>query len=483
MSLMLVCFSVGMCFAEASYEKELNRLVGMWVAENGAQYPRLEIREGNYATDRPGYLWLNRFSSGDFQAKYDSKKKSYLFMVNSEHQADITFKPGNPDKIVVYGDFYVKGMGMPDELDFTLARAAKPAATAKTAPVAPPVQEPVQEPDDEGVTITITVNNYRSHIISIAFCWAGFDAEDDRRLGWYNVNPGESKTFPIVEADYRLTSGSFGFYAMGGGNVWSGNLRNVVIHKSKAFDGNPDDPIEGGETVGFQKIELSENGAATLNFAPDASSTPEAPSAENTFSEEELRQLSVFLSNISEQGILDMDTGGSSGMTIDDGIRFGIRHNYINNRKNVERCKVKNCPYGAFVIKADYVFESLKKYFDDDLAVTDFKEGKVRYKYNKADGFYLDQESMLYHFDLVNDGEPVYYAMATSARMRDKPLGSTGPDGVRREWPIIEVKGYYYNADDEDDRNGAFLAYVAVAIEERGEKDPWWVWSIEHKIP
>ena len=47
----------------------------------------------------------------------------------------------------VIGDYFQKGMGMPEDLNFTLVREAPP----------------LQEDDDEGVTIAITVNNYRSY--------------------------------------------------------------------------------------------------------------------------------------------------------------------------------------------------------------------------------------------------------------------------------------------------------------------------------
>ena len=261
---------------------------------------------------------------------------------------------------------------------------------------------------------------------------------------------------------------------MGGGAVWNGNMRNVVINKLKAFDGNPDDPIEGGETVGFQKIELNENGTATLNFAPDKSTTTKESATEKSISEDELKQFSIFLSNFAEQGIFSLETDFST----DDWILFGIRHNYINNRKIVDRCKVKNCPYGAFVIKAEHVFESMKEYVDWDLAVRDFKEGSVSYRYSEKDGFYLDLDTMLYHFDPERDGTPVYYAKATSAMPSGRPLASTTSDGVRHEWNGMIVKGYYYNEDDEDERNGTFTA--TIVMDERNGYGPLWIWSLEH---
>ncbi|MDD2452660.1 MAG: hypothetical protein PHI81_03235 [Synergistaceae bacterium] len=127
--------------------------------------------------------------------------------------------------------------------------------------------------------VKITVQNNRSHSLSFAFCWAGFDIPDDRRIGWYNVKAGESKTFTFKDADYPLTAQDFGYYATGGGKVWSGKADDerplpVIIHLKRAFKGHPEDPIDGGKKVYFRHINLKQasndpaNGSATLNFKP-----------------------------------------------------------------------------------------------------------------------------------------------------------------------------------------------------------------------
>jgi hypothetical protein len=41
------------------------------------------------------------------------------------------------------------------------------------------------------------------------------------------------------------------------------------------------------------------------------------------------------------------------------------------------------------------------------------------------------------------EAESVYYAEVTSAKIKDE---------------YVEMSGYYYNSDDEDDRNGTFVA-------------------------
>ena len=171
-----------------------------------------------------------------------------------------------------------------------------------------------------------------------------------------------------------------------------------------------------------------------------------------------LKLMSTFLSNFSEQGIFDVKR-----FTIDDRIRFGIRHNYINNYKSrVAQCKVKNCPYGALTIKADHVFESIKKYLNADLA-TPFKKGEISYKYNEEDGFYLDQDAMLYHFEGA-DGEAVYYARVTEAStIVDDTGGKT----------YVEMTGYFYNVEDEKEKRGGFIAHAAPY--KYGGKDTWYL--------
>ena len=124
--------------------------------------------------------------------------------------------------------------------------------------------------------IKVTVNNKRSHRVAVAFCWDGFDMHDDRRSGWYIVQPGQSRVVTLKNAVYALTSQGFGYYAQGRHKgkkvVWKGNFRSVIIHPSKKFSGHPDAPIQGGIKVGFRKLKLrctSDNrmdGAATLTL-------------------------------------------------------------------------------------------------------------------------------------------------------------------------------------------------------------------------
>ncbi len=127
--------------------------------------------------------------------------------------------------------------------------------------------------------IKITLKNNRSHNIAVAFCWSGFDYPDDQRKGWYVVKPDESRVITLKDAVAAMTWDGFGFYAQGTSKngrkvTWSGSLKQVIIHPTKAFSGHPDDPIQGGTRVGFRKVNLKRVGdsrtdaVATLAFNP-----------------------------------------------------------------------------------------------------------------------------------------------------------------------------------------------------------------------
>ena len=124
--------------------------------------------------------------------------------------------------------------------------------------------------------VKITIKNKRSHNLSLAFCWSGFDLEDDRRSGWYIVKAGETRTITIKDATYFFTISGFGFYAIGDGKTWAGKEDGleVIIDPKKSFSGHPDDPIRGGKKVRFRRVNLKPtdeelfHGSATLTFNP-----------------------------------------------------------------------------------------------------------------------------------------------------------------------------------------------------------------------
>mgnify|MGYP001680008532 CR=1 FL=1 len=82
------------------------------------------------------------------------------------------------------------------------------------------------------------------------------------------------------------------------------------------------------------------------------------------FGKDEMRRMSVFISNFTEVGLYDFDLD----LDVSDLIRFGIRHNYINNYKSrIKLCKDKECPHGTLTIEGKFVVESVKKYFGLDV--------------------------------------------------------------------------------------------------------------------
>ncbi len=160
-------------------------------------------------------------------------------------------------------------------------------------------------------------------------------------------------------------------------------------------------------------------------------------------SSSELKRMSTFISNFTEQGMYEF------GEDIDNSqlVHFGIRHNYINNyNSRIKNCPVKNCPYGSAIIDKKFVVESVKKYFARTL------------KNESTDDEHFDGKA--YHFDHA-DGEAVYYADVQE---------------VSRRGGIITMTGELYNAEDKNDRPGTFTA-KAKPYTWKG-KDTWSIISL-----
>jgi hypothetical protein len=173
------------------------------------------------------------------------------------------------------------------------------------------------------------------------------------------------------------------------------------------------------------------------------------------FSAAELKKMSTFLSNFTELGFMDFDAEALTNEEDPaDMIRFGIRHNYINNYKSrIARCKKKDCEWGSLVIEGKYVTETIKKYFDVDYKkLASVTESDPPYYY---DGKY-------YHFDGA-DGEAVYYA-----RVDDAARDSEGR---------IVMQGEIYNAEDKNDILGKFTALAKP--HKFGGKNTWAILSME----
>ncbi len=159
----------------------------------------------------------------------------------------------------------------------------------------------------------------------------------------------------------------------------------------------------------------------------------------------ELKKMNVFLSNFTEQGFTNFDVkaGGDDELlhmggkdAAPDLIRFGVRHNYLNNYKSrIVPCPTKGCEHGSLTIDGKYVVESVKKYFDLDL--------KNRSVLESDPPFFFDGKR--YHFEGA-DGEATYHADIKNVFANN--------DGTLR------MAGELYNADDKKDRPATFEATV-----------------------
>ena len=131
--------------------------------------------------------------------------------------------------------------------------------------------------------VKVTVRNNRSHNLSIAFRWDGFDGSESGNKGWFTVNAGQSRTITLDDAVASLTMEKFGYYATGGGSAWRGNNETGIggwIHPRNAFDittdvdGKVENAVSGMEQVLFRRVNLSKTGdrnmdaTATLTFNP-----------------------------------------------------------------------------------------------------------------------------------------------------------------------------------------------------------------------
>ena len=167
-----------------------------------------------------------------------------------------------------------------------------------------------------------------------------------------------------------------------------------------------------------------------------AAKAAKAPTAQ------ELKLMSTFLSNFTELGFYDFDVKKSGDDDVlhlggdpsaPDLIRFGIRHNYVNNFKTrIKKCSKKNCEHGSLTIDAKFVAEAVKKYFDIDLKHRSVDQSDPPYHF----------DGKLYHFEGAA-GEAVYYAQVKEAT---------------KEGNVVRMTGDIYNAEDEDDRPYTFEA-------------------------
>jgi hypothetical protein len=179
-----------------------------------------------------------------------------------------------------------------------------------------------------------------------------------------------------------------------------------------------------------------------------------------TPSAQELKKMSVFLSNFTELGFMNFDVQKDGGEGLHLGaaralpklIHFGIWHNYHNNfSSRITHC-TEGCPHGSLRIKARYVAASVKKYFDLPVQHQSVPAPPMPYYFDGND----------YHFEGA-DGEVAYLAQV------EKVVENA--DGT------VRMTGYLYNAEDKTERSGTFEA-LAKAQNVNGKKT-WAILSLK----
>ena len=152
--------------------------------------------------------------------------------------------------------------------------------------------------------------------------------------------------------------------------------------------------------------------------------------AKLSVSKQDIKRMSVFLSNFTEQGMMNIPD--VSALTDAELVHFGVWHNYINNSK-----RIKNTSSHKLSLDAKIVAESVKKYFAIELKKTSFKS--VNYF-----GQIFAYDGKNYIFDGA-DGDINPHAKVTE---------------VYRAGNNLLMKGKLYNPEDPGEIQGTFKAYA-----------------------
>ena len=175
---------------------------------------------------------------------------------------------------------------------------------------------------------------------------------------------------------------------------------------------------------------------------------------------QEMKRMSVFLSNFTEARMFNFDIRAEPyegedervgtvpthlGMpeNADELIRFGIVHNLINNyNSRIRKCTDPDCESGSLTIDRKFVVESVRKYFGLELTARDFRALAD----NPSVAFSYDGK--LLHFDADSFREPgedaVYYAEVQAVD----------------EGRYITLSGEIYDSKRPSRRPGTFSAFV-----------------------
>ncbi|MBO7411901.1 MAG: hypothetical protein J6T92_08270 [Ottowia sp.] len=175
------------------------------------------------------------------------------------------------------------------------------------------------------------------------------------------------------------------------------------------------------------------------------------------FSAADLKRMSTFVSNFAEARFPDFDMKAGDEPANLDLIRFGIRHNYINNAQSrFKHCLEKSCTHGSMSIDAKFVAESVKKYFDLGLNHRSSPDA------DSWPRFHFD--GARYHFEPA-DGDPAHFAKVTRAT---------------KEGSVIRMTGDIYSEDNSGDPPEIIATFVATAKPHKWNgKDTWAILSLK----
>ena len=221
-----------------------------------------------------------------------------------------------------------------------------------------------------------------------------------------------------------------------------GRLKGNAMWAADQSDArNPIRIVFHGETAVITEPEsFKKSGILGAGVSFEGDFIREKKSAGKNFSAADRKAMGVFLSNFTEIGMMNftaddvLDTAHPYEM-----IRFGIWHNFMNNRSRIQPCATHECPWGSLTIDCASVRDSLRRYFGYNLRQC--LSASHPDSASPSDRFHCDGTK--YHFEGAA-GEAVYHARVDGARQ--------GADD------LIEMNGIVYSADDEKDILGSFTA-------------------------
>ncbi len=192
-------------------------------------------------------------------------------------------------------------------------------------------------------------------------------------------------------------------------------------------------------------VSLTNEGAGTAYMAAKSEGHNEVMAllAEHAkkrkFTAEELKRMSVFLSNFSEIGMFSFtESDVIHKNDTEMALYFGVYHNYINNFKSrIKECEGEMCEHGELFISSTDVEESIDKYFNSG--------GYPIENRSRKNLFYEETgiRSGNYYFNKI-DFSPILYVRVESAELNDE--GN------------IKMKGKLYNSKNKSEIHGTIEA-------------------------